>query len=57
MQPLVRLVSYEEKHGLGVITTKFSYEVAGGVRYPIELDWEALQSVTTIFDYSQLKIF
>lgn len=57
MQPLVKLISYEKQHRPGFITTEFAYEVAGDVRYPIGLDWETLESVTTIFDSHQLQNF
>ncbi|NWA32027.1 hypothetical protein HX817_10810 [Pseudomonas sp. C6002] len=56
MEPLVRLISYKKQYP-GVIKTMFAYEVAGGIRYPIGLDWESLQSATTIFDHHQLQNF
>jgi len=57
MQPLVKLISYEESYGPCLTKTEFAYEVAGGIRYPMDLDWENLQSVSTIFERRQLKTF
>lgn len=55
MQPLVRLISYDESHGPGLTKTEFAYEVKGGIRYPIGLDWEKLISVQVLFDQEQLQ--
>lgn len=57
MQPLVRLISYEESYGPGLTKTEFAYEVIGGIRYPADIDWEELQSVRTIFEKKQLQTF
>jgi hypothetical protein len=57
MQPLVRLISYEEFYTTNSVKTEYAYEVSGGIRYPVGLDWEKLSSVKTIFDESLLQTF
>lgn len=57
MQPLVRLISFVESYGTEFAKVEFAYEVMGGVRYPVGLDWEKLESVQLIFDQRQLQNF
>lgn len=57
MQPLAKLISYKEPYGVGLAKTEFAYEVAGGIRYPIGLDWEKLESVEILFELQRLETF
>lgn len=57
MQPLVKLISYKEPYGTGLAKTEFAYEVAGGIRYPIGLDWGKLESVEILFELQRLETF
>jgi len=57
MQPLVKLISYEEPHRADLTKTEFAYEVAGDTRYPVGLDWEKLKSVQILFEQQQLQNF
>lgn len=52
MHPLEKLLSYDDRG-----TEAFAYEVMGGQRFPLGLNWDELTEIRVVFERSQLQDF